>query len=166
MITNRTADRDLLTTLVGILHVSKGRLHRDPCGDWIITGLRGHLLTDGVHIYGYLPAGTARRWERAKRNLHFMVVTQDGDEEGVFRLDEMPTPAQAEMIRKAFGLRKVSPLSDEVRATLLRTSFPRGKTPVQTGFIASGRAAGTNPPSDPETSSHDAETANYDGVDE
>jgi len=159
--TNRKADRDLLIILTGILRVSKGRLRRDLCGDWIISGRRGRILTDGVDIYAYLPAGTARRWKKAKQNLNFMAVTQDGDEEGILRLDEMPTPTQAEMIRKAVGLRKVSPLTDKVRASLRRTSFSRGKIPVQTGIIASSGVAATTPLSGTQTSINDAETADY-----
>jgi hypothetical protein len=157
--TNRTADRDLLVSLAESLSVSPGRLQRDPCGDWIIVGTRGHMLTDGVNAYAYIPAGTARRWEKAKRRLSFMVVTQDGDAEGILRLDGMPSPTQAEAIRKAVGLRKVNPLTDAARASLSRTSFPRAKPPVQTDFIASGGVCATNPPRDTQTPPHDAETA-------
>jgi hypothetical protein len=113
MITNRKADRDLLIALTASLCVSQGRLRRDLCGDWVITGTRGHILTDGISAFAYFPAGTARRWERAKRILNFMTVTQDGDDEGILKLLETPTPAQAGAIRKLLGLRKASPLSDE-----------------------------------------------------
>jgi hypothetical protein len=156
--TNRTADRDLLISLAESLSVSPGRLRRDPCGDWIMVGRRGHMLTDGVNAYAYLPAGTARRWEKAKRVLSFMVATQDGDAVGILRLDGMPSSTQAEAIRKAVGLRKVNPLTDAARASLSRTSFSRGKPPVQTDFIASSSGAATHPPRDTQTPSHDAET--------
>jgi hypothetical protein len=149
---NRKADRNLLIILTEILCVSKGRLRRDLCGHWIISGRRGHILTDGVDTYAYLPAGTARRWNKAKQNLNFLTVTQDGDDEGILRLGENPTPTQVEMIRKAVGLRKVSPVTDEVRASLLRTGFPRGKLPVQTGIIASSGVAATSPLSCDQTS--------------
>jgi hypothetical protein len=157
--TNRTADRDLLISLTESLSVSPRRLRRDPCGDWIVVGKRGHVLTDGVNAFAYLPAGTSRRWEKAKRVLSFMAVTQDGDAEGIFRLDGMPSPTQAEAIRKAVGLRKVNPLTDAARAALSRTSFPRAKRPIQTDFIASGGVAATNSPDGIQTSSHEAETA-------
>jgi hypothetical protein len=143
--TNRTADRDLLISLTESLSVSPRRLRRDPCGDSIMVGRRGHISTDSVNAFAYLPAGTARRWEKAKRVLSFMSVTQDGDAEGILRLDGMPSPTQAEAIRKAVGLRKVTPLTDAARASLSRTSFRRGKPPFQAGFIASSSVAATNP---------------------
>jgi hypothetical protein len=147
MISSRRADRELLITLVAALSVSQGRLHRDPCGDWIVVGTRGHFLTDGIAAFAYLPFETARRWERAKRVLSFMTPTQDGDTEGVLKLLEMPTADQAAIIRKLLGLRKVTPLTDEQRASLLsRTNFTACKPPVSTGFIASGRVAATYPP--------------------
>jgi hypothetical protein len=146
MITNRKADRELLMALTGCLSVSQGRLRRDPCGDWVIVGRRGHFLTDGVNAFAYLPAGTARRWERAKRILNFMTVTQDGDGEGILKLLEMPTPEQAEALRKLLGLNKASPLSDERRASLASAGFLQANRPVQAGFIASGQVAATPHP--------------------
>jgi hypothetical protein len=156
-VTSRKADRELLVRLAEAMSVSQGRLRRDPCGDWIIVGTRGHVLSDGVSAFVYLPAGTARRWEKAKRVLNFMAVTQDGDAEGILRLDGMPT--QAEALRKLLGLRKASPLSDARRAALVSVGFPQAKPPFQARFIASGGVAATNAPSDTKNSNHDAETA-------
>jgi len=159
VITNRKADRELLMTLTGCLSVSQGRIRRDPCGDWVIEGLRGHILTEGANAFAYLPAGTARRWNRAKQTLHFMTVTQDGDEEGILKLLEMPTAEQAGTLRKLLGLRKASPLTDERRAALISAGITQAKTPFQAGSIASGQVAATSPASDTETSIHDTETA-------
>jgi hypothetical protein len=156
--TSRKADRDLMIALTGYLSVSRGRLRRDLCDDWVIGGSRGHILTDDVDAFVYLPSGTARRWERAKRILSFMVVTQDGDQEGILRLDGMPTPTQAEALRKLLGLRKATPLTEERRAALVSVGFSQAKPPVQAGFIASGRVAATNHP-DAENSVRGAETA-------
>jgi hypothetical protein len=153
--TNRTADRDLLMELTRSLSVSQGRLHRDAYGDWVIEGLRGHILTDGINAFAYVPAGTARRWEKAKRALNFMAVTQDGDDEGILKLLEMPTPTQAEALRKLLGMRKASPLTDERRAALVSVGFSQAKPAFQDGFIASGRVTPTIPPGD----INDAETA-------
>jgi hypothetical protein len=155
--TNRKADRDLLIALTASLCVSKGRLRRDPCGDWVTVGTRGHFLTDGISAFAYVPAGTARRWEKAKRILNFMAVTQDGDEEGILKLIETPTTAQAGAIRKLLGLRKASPLSHERRAALVSVGFSQAKPPVQAGFIDLDWATPTNPPSDTQTSIDDAE---------
>jgi hypothetical protein len=41
-----------------------------------------------------------------ERRLSFCRVTQDGDDEGCLRLDELPTPEQAVLIRKAIGLKR------------------------------------------------------------
>jgi hypothetical protein len=151
MITNRKADRALLTTLKERLSVSHGRLKRDLCGDWTITGTRGHFLSDGVNAFAYIPAGTARRWEKAKGMLDFMTVTNDGDDEGILKLAEMPTAPQAEALRKLLGLRKATPLTDEGRAEL-RSRF---KSPSQGAdsapFIASGRVTLANPQPDSQT---------------
>jgi hypothetical protein len=155
----RKADRGLLLRLAEALSVSQGRLHRDPCGDWIIVGTRGHVLTDGVNAFAYLPAGTARRWERAKRTLNFMRPTQDGDTEGVLKLLDMPTPTQAEALRKLLGLRKATPLTDERRAALISVGFPQAKPPFQARFIASGGVAAANAPSSTKNANHDPETA-------
>jgi hypothetical protein len=154
---SRTADRELLLALTESLSVSQGRLHRDPCGDWVIVGTRGHILTDGINAYAYLPFETARRWERVKRLLDFMAVVQDGDTEGVLRFDGMPTPAQAEVLRQVLGLRKATPLTDERRAALISVGFAQAKTPVRDGFIASGGVAASIPLGD----LNDAETADY-----
>jgi hypothetical protein len=128
--TNRTADRHLLLGLLNALSVSRANLRRDPCGDWNVVGRRGHVLTDGVNAFVYLPAGTARRWEKAKHVLSFMVATQDGDAEGILRLNGMPTPTQAEALRQVLGLRKASPLTDERRAALISVGFAQAKPPV------------------------------------
>jgi len=142
---DRKADRDLLIALTESLSVSRGRLRRDLCGDWVIVGTRGHILTDGVNAFAYLPAGTARRWAKAKRVLSFMAVTQDGDDEGILRLDGMPTPEQAKIIRKVLGLRQRTELSEAGRAELknrFKSSSQRGGSD---GLIDVPDAAPTNP---------------------
>jgi hypothetical protein len=142
--TDRRADRELLVTLVDALSVSLGRLRRDPCGDWVINGTRGHILTDGTDAFVYLPAGTARRWERAKRTLNFMSPTQDGDTEGVLKLIEMPSSPLAAVLRKVIGLRKVSILTDEQRQLLARHSFGRDKPPVSRTIFDLPEVGATN----------------------
>ena len=133
--TNRKADRDLLLGLTAALRVSKANLRRDHCCDWNIFGRRGHISSDGVGQYVYLRLGTKRKWESAKRTLSFLTVTQDGDDEGVLKMGDLPTADQAEIIRKLLGLRKVAPLTDGQRATLHRFSFARDKTPASEQII-------------------------------
>ncbi len=75
--TSRKPDREPLLAVVGALEVPKANLRRDPCGDWNIIGRRGHISTDGS---GHMSTcGTKRRWEKAKRALSFLTVTQNGD---------------------------------------------------------------------------------------
>jgi hypothetical protein len=140
----RTADRALLLSLVDALNVSKNNLSRDACGDWNIFGRRGHISSDGASMFVYLAPGTVRRWESAKRLLSFATVTQDGDDEGVFRLVDLPTAEQAETLRKLVGLRKVARLTATQRSTLRRFSFPRDKAGVSDQSIAFAEEAATH----------------------
>ena len=47
-----------------------------------------------------------RTWTYLKNRLSFCRVTQDGGDEGYFRLFDLPTPEQAVLIRKATGLKR------------------------------------------------------------
>jgi hypothetical protein len=135
--TDRKPDRQLLLRVIDSLHVSKGNLRRDPCGDWNIVGRCGHISTDGAgNLHIYLLLETKRRWEITKRNLSFAAVTQDGDTEGVLKMSELPTAAQGAALRKALGLRKVSPLTEAQRTALRRFSFARDKTALSGQIIA------------------------------
>jgi hypothetical protein len=88
---SRKPDRDLLLGIVAALMVSKANLRRDPCGDWNIFGRRGHISSDGGGAYVYLRPGTKRIWENAKRASGFLPVVQDGDDEGVLKMGDLPT---------------------------------------------------------------------------
>jgi hypothetical protein len=88
-----------------------------------------------VGAYVYLRPGTKRTWESAKRALGFLTIVQDGDDEGVLKMGDLPTADRAEIIRKLLGLRKVASLTDEQRATLQRFSFARDKSPVSEQII-------------------------------
>jgi hypothetical protein len=47
-----------------------------------------------------------RTWTYLKNRLSFCRVTQDGGDEGYFRLFDLPTPEQAVLIRKAIELKR------------------------------------------------------------
>ncbi|MCS3896446.1 hypothetical protein M2171_005579 [Bradyrhizobium japonicum USDA 38] len=135
------SDRALLLSLVSVLSVSRARLSRDGCGDWTIRGRRGHISTDSVAAYVYLTCKTKRRWEAAKRELR-LVVAQDGSDEGIIRIDDLPpSESQAEILRRLLGLRKSVRPSDKQRATLASFHFRRDKPGVSGRFIASAEAA-------------------------
>ena len=48
-----------------------------------------------------------------KKKLAFMQVTQDGDTEGVFKLDRLPTEDEAALIRDVLGIRRRPNYSEE-----------------------------------------------------
>jgi hypothetical protein len=79
-------------------------------------GKRGHVLADHPGFLLYV-TGTVQRWKKAKRILPG-TVTQDGDDEGIVRLDRLPTPAEAESIRDLIGIRRRRQLSPEAKAAL------------------------------------------------
>jgi len=56
---------------------------------------------------------SALQWTWFKKRLSFCEVTQDGDEEGCYRLHRLPTAAEADEIRDIVGLRKRKDLSAE-----------------------------------------------------
>jgi hypothetical protein len=74
------------------------------------------------HIYG-VPEGFQfvvfkqglRSWNVAKYRLAFCTVTQDGDNEGAFILDRLPSRAEAEIIRVVLRIPKRRHLSEEQR---------------------------------------------------
>lgn len=107
-------------------------LCRDECGDWRIEGKYGHVSavpgipwggmekTEGFQLY---VVATPRMWGFVKKDLHFCRLTQDGDEEGMFFFDRLPTVKQANAIRSRLGLKKRKALSEEGLARLRQTSF-------------------------------------------
>jgi hypothetical protein len=96
-----------LDSLLDALDASPVALRRDQCGDWAIAGKLGHVYQDSD---GYLLCVTTdespRRWTNVKQRLAFCHVSQDGDDEGCLRLDRLPAPHEAEVIREALGIRK------------------------------------------------------------
>jgi hypothetical protein len=115
-------DRERLETMLEALDASPGALRRPACrgwaGDYQITGRLGHILADGdgclLHIHtGDTDKPTPRRWNNVKGRLAFCRLMQDGDDEGILRLDRLPTAAEADLIREALGIRKRRHLSDE-----------------------------------------------------
>ena len=115
--------------LLAALDASPVALRRDPHrdegykGDYSIQGKCGHIYIDGQ---GFLLCVTPkderdkspRRWTSIKRRLEFCRITQDGDDEGCLHLDQLPTPAQASLIRQALGIRKRRTLTEYGRAQL------------------------------------------------
>ena len=87
-------------------------------GDYQITGKHGHVLADHPGYLLYV-TGTVQRWKKAKRILPG-TVTQDGDDEGILRLDRPPPSIEAEKIRDLIGIRKRRHMTAEAMSSLER----------------------------------------------
>lgn len=127
---NRQEDKRYLRLLTKALDVSEGRIKLDECGDWNIFGKRGHICTDSTGWwYLFTSCDTERKWNNTKKNLSFMEVSQDGDDEGILKLNRIPFRDEAQMVRKVIGLRPRTKLTEEGRELLkirLRSSSQQG----------------------------------------
>jgi hypothetical protein len=71
-----------------------------------IMGKRGYLATwgDGARWFIYCAPGSTRKWNNLRRDLsHLGKCTQADDDEGIIRLDRLPTAEEATAMRKAVG---------------------------------------------------------------
>jgi hypothetical protein len=116
-------DRAQQQHLLAALNAWSRALRRDECGAWRINGTSGHVYAAGNGWLFYVATGSPRAWTAAKERLAFCTVTQDGDDEGVLRLDGLPTPEQATAIRKTLGIRKRKAVSEETVERLRQTGF-------------------------------------------
>jgi len=119
--------RPALLKLVEALGCRDAALRRDECGDWRINGTEGGILAvpgsldrptaEGFHIF--IECDTVRQWSAVKAAMKpFTDLTNDGDSEGMFFLDRLPTPDEAEIIRRYVGVRKKRELSEDALAEL------------------------------------------------
>jgi hypothetical protein len=124
-----------LLLLGSALKSRKTALRRDECGDWRILGRHGHIYAvpiaaapsgAGYQLMVLPEAGSARGWTAAKQVLNFARLTNDGDTEGAFILDRLPTQEEAARIRRVLGIAKRKELSPEhvqkLREGLLRAA--------------------------------------------
>lgn len=112
---DRVKEKRLMQKLVRSLKIVKKKngknvLHLNECDDWVLTSSYGSIQTDGEYWYLYV---IDRRWSSVKKELSFMTLTQDGDDEGILRLDRMPTELEAIKIRKILNLRKMPDYTPE-----------------------------------------------------
>ena len=70
----------------------------------------------------------------AKRKLTFLQVTQDGEIEGVFKLDRLPTEEEAALIREVLGIRRRPNVSEQSLQNL-REPRPKGSLHPQARFF-------------------------------
>jgi hypothetical protein len=121
------AQRAALLKLIPALGCRDSSLRRDECGDPVVNGKKGHIIavcgtTDepgnpGLMIY--VMGWSTNGWNRAKDALSsFARLENDGDDEGVFFLDRLPTQSEAEIIRKLTGVAKKAEYSAETLAAM------------------------------------------------
>jgi hypothetical protein len=109
-----TDDRARLGLMREALNAADNAVRLDECRLWTIRGNRGYLSTwgDGQTWMLTVDSVASRRWTFIKQNLAafpgLAQVTQDGDDEGVFRLTRLPTPEEAAEIRRVAGIRQTS----------------------------------------------------------
>jgi len=129
--------RARLIKLMAAIDVTGRALRRDECGDPRLEGSRGHIYAAPEGFQFVLCGGSVRRWTYTKQVLSFARLVQDGDDEGVFLLDRLPTAAEGHVIRDRFGIRRRVRLGDEElerrrvqgRALAARR-FPNEKQPL------------------------------------
>jgi hypothetical protein len=113
------ADRVQQLRLLAALGAWDRALRRDELAAWAIMGTCGRIYTDGKGWVLYACGRSVRHWSAVRAKLAtFATITQDGDDEGVARLHDLPAPEQAEVIREALGIRKRVAVSTEQRSRL------------------------------------------------
>ena len=109
-----TADRACLARLHAALNAANNAMRLDECRLWTVGASRGYVSTWGDGQTWMLAVGskTPRQWTFVKQRIAafpgLAQLTQDSDEEGVFRLMRLPTPEEAAEIRRAAGVRQSS----------------------------------------------------------
>ncbi len=125
--------RPALLDLAKAIGSRDAALRRDDCGDWQIEGRHGKVYAvpgsldepnrPGFQIF--VSCETEKAWTYAKRALAFAgEPTNDGDEGGAFILHRLPSPAEAELLRRYVGIEKKRDVSAETLERLRRTAFP------------------------------------------
>lgn len=123
---DKAADRTKLSAFAATIGAARTSLKRDACGDWTLTGLAGHVSTDGAALYAVITCASARAWNNAKSRLSFATVTQDGDTEGALKVELPLTPARAETLRTTLRIRKAR-VMDEAALEALSAARQRSK---------------------------------------
>jgi len=109
--TDRERERSHIAALAAALHC---RFTRDDCADYVIQGQSGNIHVDGAGYSVAVMLETKMQWTYALKALRkFCELRQRGDTEGVLHMASLPTPAQAEVLREALGVKKRRECSDE-----------------------------------------------------
>lgn len=106
-------ERDKLSELAHQIQTSTRKLHYDTAkARWILQGRHGAISADNIHWSICVKVNSKRHASSVKKQLAFMELVRDGDQEIELRLDRMPTEQETPVIRKLIGLKKLPALSD------------------------------------------------------
>jgi hypothetical protein len=100
-------DKDRIDLLAETAGISNRNVVKDECGQWIIRGRHGRVETFDHQFYlAYVATYSARKWGALKRKAKALgwEITQDGHDEGCFRL-ALPNASQSSFLREILGLR-------------------------------------------------------------
>jgi hypothetical protein len=122
------ADRAQQKELLTALNAWDRALRRDECGGWTIIGKQGsiHSWGDGKSWVLYIACRSAMHWTYTKKRLGgICAVTLDCEDEGTLRLQHLPRPDQAEVIRDILGIQKRREVSAAELERLKAFAFAR-----------------------------------------
>jgi hypothetical protein len=97
---------------------------------------------DGKSWVLFVACRSARHWSATKKNLSFCRLTQDREDEGCLRLQQLPAAAQAIAIRDALGIQKRRAVSAAELERLKAFAFDR--KPRSEARFEPGRANATS----------------------
>ena len=109
---SQTRDKAIIKALADALDISERTLEFDECDDWCIPGQNGRISPGASAWFLMIGADSMRHWSSIKTKLSFMELLKDGDDEGQFCLDRLPTPIEATILREVIGLKKRPALSE------------------------------------------------------
>jgi hypothetical protein len=119
--------REALLSFAKAIGSRDAALRRDECSDWRINGAHGHVFAVPEGFQVFVLDWSAKGWNAAKRALSFAKLCNDGDDEGAFILDRLPTAAEAEVIRHWCRIAKKRAVSEEMLARLRAHGFRAGR---------------------------------------
>ena len=104
-------DKEDILELAKAMDAAKSSIKLDDCRLWVIQGSRGYASTwgNGVSYLIHVVCRSTRHWTATKKSLSYCELTQDGDDEGCFRLRRLPTARERAIIRKAIGVHQRRP---------------------------------------------------------
>lgn len=107
------SDRERILALAA--HLGTNKTMRDTCGDYYIAGKGENTIYihDKKHFSLVLVCKSKTQYNNGKEKLSFLKQLQDGDTEGSFLMDALPTKEQSNTILKLFGIRKKRILTEE-----------------------------------------------------